>query len=59
MDNFSLLQTTERIPEFRFKYMGCYRSDKVPQLTKYILQLLTQAIVAIVNSWINEGSTGL
>ena len=58
MDNLSLLQIFERIPEFRFKYMGCYRSDKLPQLTKYILQLLAQAIVAIVNSWIIEGSTG-
>ena len=57
MDNFSLLQIIERIPEFRFKYMGCYRSDKLPQLTKYILQMLAQAVVAIVNSWIIEGST--
>ena len=35
MDNFSLLQSIERIPELRFKYMGSYPSDTVPQLTKY------------------------
>ena len=35
MDNFSILQIIERIPEPRFKYMGSYSSDTVPQLTKY------------------------
>ena len=35
MDNFSLLQIIERIPGLRFKYMGSYPSDTVPQLTKY------------------------
>ena len=34
MDNISLLQIIERIPELRFKYMGSYPSDTVPQLTK-------------------------
>ena len=42
MDNFSLLQINERMPELRLKYMGSYPSDKVPQLTKYS--------IAIVNS---------
>ena len=42
MDIFLLLQIIERIPEFRFKYMGSYPSDKVPQLTNYSF--------AIVNS---------
>ena len=35
MDNFSLLQFFERIPELRFKFMGSYPSDKLPQLTQY------------------------
>ena len=52
MDNFSLLQIIERIPELRFKYMGSYPSDKVPQLTIYFLQLLTQLQAMI------EASTG-
>ena len=30
MDNFQLLQTIERVPELRFKYIGCYPSYKVP-----------------------------
>ena len=34
MDNFSLPLIIERIPELRFKYMGSYSSDTVPQLTK-------------------------
>ena len=34
VDNFSLLQINERIPELRFKYMGSYPSDKIPQRTK-------------------------
>ena len=35
MDNFSLLQNIESIPELKFKYMGSYTSDTVPQLKKY------------------------
>ena len=35
MNIFSFLQVIERIPELRFKYMGSYPSDTVPQLTKY------------------------
>ena len=35
MGIFSFLQIIERNPELRFKYMGSYPSDKVPQLTKY------------------------
>ena len=34
LDIFSLLQIIERIPDLRFKYMGSYPSDTVPQLTK-------------------------
>ena len=34
MDNFSFLQMIEKVPEIRFKNMGSYPSDKVPQLTK-------------------------
>ena len=34
MDNFSLLQTIERIPELEFKYMGSYTADKTPRPTK-------------------------
>ena len=34
MDSFSLMQIIERIRELRFKYMGSYPCDKVPQLTK-------------------------
>ena len=33
MDSFSLLKTIERIRELRFKYIGSYPSDKIPQLT--------------------------
>ena len=43
MDNFSLLQIIERIPELRFKYMGSYPSDKVPQLTKYSFAIVNSA----------------
>ena len=43
MDNFSLLQIIERIPELRFKYMGSYPSDKVPQLTKYTFAIVNSA----------------
>ena len=51
MDSFSFLQIIEKIPELWFKYMGSYHSDKVPQLTKTLLQLLTQLQAMI------EGST--
>ena len=40
MDIFSLLQIIERIPELRFKYMGSYPSDTVPQLTKYSFAII-------------------
>ena len=46
-DNFSFLQINERIPELRFKYMGSYPSDTVPQLTKYFF--------AIINSDPSDG----
>ena len=39
MDNFSLLQIFERIPELRFKYP----SDTVPQLTKYSFAIINSA----------------
>ena len=43
MDNFLLLQIIEGIPELKFKYMGSYTSDTVPQLKKNtLLQILTQ-----------------
>ena len=42
MATFLLVQNNENISELRFKYMGPYLSDKVPQLTKTLLQLLTQ-----------------
>ena len=44
MDNFSLLQISEGIPELRFKYMGSYPSDKVPQLTKYFFAIVNSAL---------------
>ena len=49
MDNFLqrwiiyLLQIIERIPELRFKYMGSYPSDTVPQLTKYSFAIINSA----------------
>ena len=43
MDNFSLLQIIETIPELRFKYMGSYPSDTVPQLTKYSFAIINSA----------------
>ena len=43
MDNFSRLQIIERIPELRFKYMGSYPSDTVPQLTKYSFAIINSA----------------
>ena len=43
MDNFSLLQIIERIQELRFKYMGSYPSDTVPQLTKYSFAIIDSA----------------
>ena len=43
MDNFLLLQIIERIPELRFKHMGFYPSDKVPQLTKYSFAIVNSA----------------
>ena len=43
MDKFSLLQIIERIPELRFKYMGSYPSDTVPQLTKYSFAIIHSA----------------
>ena len=43
MDNFLLLQIIERIPELRFKYMGSYLSDEVPQLTKYSFAIVNSA----------------
>ena len=43
MNNFSLLQIIERIPELRFKYMQSYPSDKVPQLTKYSFAIVISA----------------
>ena len=43
MDSFSLLQIIERIPELRFKYMGSFPSDTVPQLTKYSFAIINSA----------------
>ena len=43
MDNFSVVQVIEIIPELRLKYMGFYPSDKVPQLTKYYCVVLNSA----------------
>ena len=43
MDNFSLLKTIERISELKFKYMGSYPSDTVPQLTKYSSAIFNSA----------------
>ena len=43
MDNFSLLQIIERILELRFKYMGSYPSDQVPQLPKYSFAIINSA----------------
>ena len=42
-DNFSLLKIIERIPELRFKYMGSYPFDKVPQLTNFSYTIITSA----------------
>ena len=39
-NSFSLLWNLERVPELRFKYMGSYPSDKVPQLTKYAFTII-------------------
>ena len=36
MNSFSIVQIIERIHELRFKYMGSYPSDKVPQLKNSI-----------------------
>ena len=43
MNKFSILQLIERIPELRFKYMGSYPSDEVPQLTKYSSAIVNSA----------------
>ena len=43
MDNFLFLQIIEKIPETRFKKMGSYPSDKVPQLTKYSFAIINSA----------------
>ena len=43
MDNFSLLQIIERIPELRFKYVGSYPSDTVPQLKKNSFAIINSA----------------
>ena len=44
MDNFSLLQIIERIPDLKFKYMWSYFSDTVPQLTKYSFAFINSAL---------------
>ena len=41
MDNFSLLQIIERIPELRYNHMGSYPCDKVPRLTKYSFEFVS------------------
>ena len=43
MDNFSLLQPIEKIPELRFKYMVFYTSDKLPQLTNNSFAVVNSA----------------
>ena len=43
MDNFLTLQIIEKIPEFRFMYMGSYPPDKVSQLTKYSFAFVNSA----------------
>ena len=43
MDNFSFLQMIERVLELRFKYMGLYRLDTVPQLTNYSFAIINSA----------------
>ena len=43
MDIFSFLQLIEKIPELRFKYMGLYTSDTVPQLTKNSFAVINSA----------------
>ena len=43
MNNFSLLQIIERIPELSLKHMGSYPSDRVPQLTKNSFAIVNSA----------------
>ena len=43
MDNFSLLQSIERIPELSLKYMASYPSDTVLHLTKYSFAIFNSA----------------
>ena len=43
MDNVSLLQITQRIPELKFNYMGSYPTDKMLQLTKYSFAIINSA----------------
>ena len=45
MDNFSLLQIIERVPELRFKYMGSYPSDTVHQKTKFSFAIFNSAMI--------------
>ena len=42
-ESFSHLQIFEKIPELRFKYMGSYPSDKVPELTIYSFTVINSA----------------
>ena len=37
------MQIIEKIPELKFKYMGSYPSDTVPQLTKYSFAIINSA----------------
>ena len=43
MHNFSLLYFIERTRGLRFKYMGLYPSDTVPQLTKHSFAIINSA----------------
>ena len=44
MDNHSLQQIIERIPELKFKYIGSFPADFIPILTKFSLAIINTAL---------------
>ena len=43
MDNQSLQQIIERIPELKFKYIGSFPADFIPNLTKFSFAIINTA----------------
>ena len=53
MDNQSIQQIIERIPELKFKYIGSFPADFIPNLPKFSFEIInTASIKEVGEDWI-------